>query len=179
MNKKEIFNTLILEDDIGLRKVIASDFKDIGHEVVEADELGNVPNRSFDFAVIDLRLNGESGLNVINKLKTFNQNCRIVVLTGFGSIATAIEAINLGAVNYLTKPANFEQIVEALEIKKAKYELANESMSEEEAKRISLSRNEYEYINFVLTQNNGNISKTARELGLHRQSLQRKLKKQP
>jgi two-component system response regulator RegA len=165
---------LILEDDKGLREVLAADFEDKGFDVFQAEQLRDVANKKFDFAIIDLRLNGESGLQIIESLLELNPHCRIVVLTGFGSIATAVEAMKLGAINYLTKPANSEQIEEAFEAS----EINKESVASK-AKRISLSQNEHEYINFVLTQNSGNISKTARELGLHRQSLQRKLKKNP
>ena len=170
---------LILEDDRGLREVLAADFKDKGYSVTEASQLSEIPARSFNFAIVDLRLNSESGLNVISKLKTLNQNCRIVVLTGFGSIATAVEAVKLGAINYLTKPANIEQIEEAFNVHGPNEDEFKNEEHTDLSKRISLSQNEHEYINYVLNVNEGNISKTARELGLHRQSLQRKLKKKP
>lgn len=163
---------LILEDDRGLREVLAADFNDKGYLIHQAQELNDIPNEHFDFAIVDLRLNGESGLHIIETLKEKNKDCKIVILTGFGSIATAVEAMKMGAINYLTKPATSEQIEESF--------LATSSPKESvDSKRISLSQNEHEYISFVLTQNNGNVSKTARELGLHRQSLQRKLRKKP
>lgn len=163
---------LILEDDRGLREVLTADFNDKGYLIHQAQELKDIPNEHFDFAIVDLRLNGESGLHIIETLKEKNKDCKIVILTGFGSIATAVEAMKMGAINYLTKPATSEQIEESF--------LSTSSPKESvDSKRISLSQNEHEYINFVLTQNNGNVSKTARELGLHRQSLQRKLRKKP
>jgi two-component system response regulator RegA len=172
------FNTLILEDDIGLRKVLVSEFNDFGHVVFEADEIINIPRKKYDFAVLDLRVKGESSLMVVPQLLNDNLLCKIVILTGFGSIATAIDAMKLGAFNYLTKPASFDQILMSLELK-SNIGGIHSSPEIEANKRISLSQNEYEYINFVLNQNHGNISKTAKDLGLHRQSLQRKLKKLP
>ena len=171
----EMKNLLILEDDRGLREVLAADFQDKGYKVFQAEQLKDVPQIDFHFAIIDLRLNGENGLHIVENLKQRFSHCKIVILTGFGSIATAVEAMKMGAVNYLTKPAHSDQIEEAFgSINEVIHETPEAS-----AKRISLSQNEHEYINYVLTQNSGNISKTARELGLHRQSLQRKLKKNP
>jgi two-component system response regulator RegA len=167
-------NLLILEDDKGLREVLAADFTDKGYVVTQAEHLKDIPDIHFDFAIIDLRLSGESGLQIVEVMHVKYPECKIVVLTGFGSIATAVEAMKLGAVNYLTKPATIEQVEEAF-----KSQSSRPVKEEDHLKRISLSQNEHEYINFVLAQNNGNISKTARELGLHRQSLQRKLKKYP
>lgn len=170
---------LILEDDRGLREVLAADFKDKGYSVTEAAKLSEIPAKCFNFAIIDLRLSSENGLAAISLLKKQLADCKIVVLTGFGSIATAVEAVKLGAINYLTKPANIEQIEEAFKM----YNVSGDSLKNEDlsdpSKRFSLSQNEHEYINYVLNVNDGNISKTAKELGLHRQSLQRKLRKNP
>lgn len=175
MNKGKL---LILEDDQGLREALVADFEDKGYQVVQAEHIKELNDLFYNFAILDLRLNGESGLNAIEVLKKSNPSCRIVILTGFGSISTAVEAMKLGAINYLTKPANSDQIEEAFE---AQTSLAVEEKLElsDNSKRISLSQNEHEYISFVLAQNSGNVSKTARELGLHRQSLQRKLRKKP
>lgn len=171
---------LILEDDKGLRSALVADFEDKGYSVVEAEQFRELNFFVFDFAILDLRLNGESGLHAIEVLKKHNEACRIVILTGFGSIATAVEAMKLGAVNYLTKPATSEQIEEAFELNGQVETVESEkAVFLETQKRVSLSQNEHEYISYVLAQNRGNISKTARELGLHRQSLQRKLRKKP
>ncbi len=174
MNHKSL---LILEDDQGLREALVADFEDKGYQVVHAEHIRELNNLNYDFAILDLRLNGESGLNAIEILKKNNPACRIVILTGFGSISTAVEAMKLGAINYLTKPANSDQIEEAFEASPSAIEDKSEVL--DASKRISLSQNEHEYISFVLAQNSGNVSKTARELGLHRQSLQRKLRKKP
>ncbi len=167
MNKK----TLILEDDLNLAQSLAQEFTEHGYDVIKASQFSEVPEDvQLDFAVIDLRLKGEFGLNVLEKLKTRSPLCRIVVLTGYGSITTAVEAVKLGAVDYLTKPASFEMIEQALLGQKLE-------STDKTGDSPSLSQIEHEYINYVLTKNKGNISKSARELGLHRQSLQRKLKK--
>ncbi len=161
---------LILEDDVRLARSLAAEFEDHGYTVVVSESLSRIPNSKFDFAVIDLRLKGEFGLDAIAELKKNSPDCRIIVLSGYGSIATAVEAVKRGAVDYLTKPASFPAIEAALLGKNPNHEVT-------EFKVPSLSQIEHEYIDFVLTKNEGNISKTAKALGLHRQSLQRKLKK--
>ena len=163
---------LLLEDDLRFRKALAEDFTERGYEVTEAESFKDVSQRQFDYAVVDLRLLGESGLQAIPEIKKQNFLCRIVVLTGYGSVATAVEAVKLGAVNYLHKPASSELIERAL----------NDELKEGDLHTFQvtpLEQHEHEYIEFVLTQNNGNITRTAKQLGLHRQSLQRKLKKFP
>lgn len=165
---------LILEDDLSLAQSLSQEFNEHGYEVHMATQFSEVPqNVIFDFAVIDLRLKGEFGLNIIEQLKDASPECRIVILTGYGSITTAVEAVKLGAVDYLTKPASFEKIEQALLGKK----LELGPTPKEGLQAPSLSQIEHEYIDYMLTKNKGNISKTAKDLGLHRQSLQRKLKK--
>ena len=162
---------LLLEDDSNLRKSLAKDFTEKGYIVFEASEIKEVSGVICNYAVIDLRLGGEHGLRALEIIKSQNPSCKVVVLTGYGSIATAVEAVKLGAINYLTKPVSSEVLEKAL-----KDELKENANLPEIAE---LSKHEHEYIDFVMTINNGNISKTAKVLGLHRQSLQRKLKKYP
>lgn len=162
---------LIVEDDKRLRESLVVEFEDKGYEVFTSDSLKNIQNEIYDYAIVDMRLDGKSGLVVVKHLKGISPLCRIVILTGYGSISTAVEAIKLGAVNYLTKPADVEKIENAL--------LGKHSESLEPEQPITLSQQEHEYIEYVLTQNGGNITKTAKALGLHRQSLQRKLRKRP
>ena len=166
--KKQI---LILEDDLRLAKSLQKDFEDHDYVVILAHRILDIPkDQSFTHAVVDLRLsNGDFGLDVIEGLKSKNPQIKIVVLSGYGSITTAVEAVKRGAVDYLTKPASFSEIEQALN--------GNRIQRDIDFKRRSLSEVEHEYIDFVLTKNEGNISKTAKDLGLHRQSLQRKLKK--
>jgi len=128
-----------------------------------------------EFAVVDLRMPGMSGLDVVRELKAIDAMTNIVVLTGYGSIATALEAVRLGATHYLTKPADVDDILAA-------FDRANRAPSEPavvEHNVPSLARAEWEHINRVLTDCGGNISQAARLLGLHRRSLQRKLSKYP
>lgn len=166
--KKQI---LILEDDVRLAKSLKKDFEDHDYDVTIANRILDIPKEEvFSHAVVDLRLSGgDFGLDVIEGLKNKNPEIKIVVLSGYGSITTAVEAVKRGAVDYLTKPASFSEIEQALNGKRVK--------PDADFKRRSLSEVEHEYIDFVLTKNEGNISKTAKDLGLHRQSLQRKLKK--
>jgi two-component system, response regulator RegA len=122
-------------------------------------------------AVVDLKLPGGSGLNLVKPL--VDLHVRVVILTGYGSIATAIEAVKLGAHYYLTKPASADDIVAAL------YRDPGPSSSPIRAKPLTVNRLEWEHINEVLSGNEGNVSATARLLGMHRRTLQRKLSKHP
>jgi two-component system response regulator RegA len=165
---------LIVDDNQRFADTLAAEFRDRGYAVTWLESLGAVreaPNLEFDFAVVDLRIRQDSGLDVIGVLKDRSPETVIVVLTGYGSIATAVRATKLGAVSYLTKPVDIDQLERAL-------------LGEEEDEELpipdqfqSLYRHEREYIEFVLAECEGNISQAARRLGLHRQSLQRKLRK--
>lgn len=124
------------------------------------------------FAIVDLRIGPDSGISSLDEIKKRWPNCRVVILTGYGSISTAVQAIKLGAANYLTKPVSIETLERALWI-----DLANQTSEAEPADRASLARHEREYIEYVLAECGGNISKAAEWLGVYRQSLQRKLKK--
>jgi two-component system response regulator RegA len=126
-----------------------------------------------EYAVIDLRIGFESGLEMVKKLISLDSNTRIVMLTGFASIATAVEAIKLGAIHYLTKPANADEIVNALHKNEGD---ATVAISDNP---LSVKRLEWEHLQKVLMQHDGNISAAARALNMHRRTLQRKLEKRP
>lgn len=126
-----------------------------------------------EYAVIDLRIGHDSGLLMVKKLKELDANTRILVLTGYASIATAVEAIKLGAIQYLTKPADADEIVAALQKQEG------DPYVEVKDKPLSVRRMEWEYLQRVLMEHNGNISAAARALGMHRRTLQRKLDKRP
>jgi two-component system response regulator RegA len=160
---------LILEDDLSLAKSLKQEFEDHEYKVIIAYKLSEIAPQNLDFAILDLRLAGEFGLDAISIIKKKSPDCRIVILSGYGSITTAVEAVKRGAIDYLTKPASFELLESAL--------LGKRTNIDEDFKTPSLSEVEHEYIDFLLTKNQGNITKTAKDLGLHRQSLQRKLKK--
>lgn len=125
-----------------------------------------------DFALIDLRLGKDSGLNLIEPLKAMRQDMKILLLTGYASVATAVEAIKRGADNYLLKPVTVDAILRAL---------ADETVPQPQAAAtmVPLSRLEWEHIQQALNETNGNVSAAARLLGMHRRSLQRKLSKRP
>jgi two-component system response regulator RegA len=137
-----------------------------------------------ELAVVDLRMPGSSGLQLVRELVTIDRATRVVMLTGYGSIATALEAIRLGAVHYLTKPADAEQILAAFDRPSASDGSAASHEDEEHEQVVvgevaSLARTEWEHIQRVLTDCGGNVSQAARLLGIHRRSLQRKLSKYP
>lgn len=169
---------LLVEDDVAFRDTLKLEFAEKGYLLSEAATLAEVQTllaqHNFRFAVVDLRLQGDWGLDVVHLLHTLQPECRTVVLTGYGSISTAVEAIKRGAVNYLTKPVSLERLEKALwvDLPPGGEELAQEPDEPIE----SLERHEREYLEYVLAQCGGNISKAARWLNLHRQSLQRKLR---
>jgi two-component system response regulator RegA len=166
---------LIVEDNDRFAETLASEFRDRGYEVLRACDLASIAaikKLDVHYAVVDLRLGADSGLDAIQAILARSPNAKIVVLTGYGSIATAVKATKLGAIGYLMKPADADQVERAF---------SGEDLDDEEipipSAFQSLYRHEREYIEFVLSECDGNISQAARRLGLHRQSLQRKLRK--
>ncbi|MDT8893636.1 response regulator transcription factor [Halomonas sp. I1] len=125
------------------------------------------------FATLDLKLANESGLKLLPALLERVPDCRVVVLTGYSSIATAVEAIKLGAVNYLCKPVDADEVLAALSREEGDPE------AEVADAPPSINRLTWEHIQKVLQEHDGNISATARALGMHRRTLQRKLQKRP
>ena len=144
----------------GLKVVVAHDYEDA---IAEADAWQ--PAR----AVIDLRMPGRGGLEVVEDLIKRHPEMKIIVLTGYGSIATAVEAMKLGAVHYLTKPADPEEVLTAFDRKPSAADAPADTAP------ASLEEVEWEHLQKVLTDSGGNISEAARRLGMHRRSLQRKL----
>lgn len=126
-----------------------------------------------EFAVIDLKMSGNSGLVLVRQLASLNAGTRIVVLTGFASVTTAVEAIKLGATHYLAKPVDADEIVAAFEKQTGDDEV------ELASNPLPIERLEWEHIQRVLAEHDGNISATARSLNMHRRTLQRKLNKHP
>lgn len=127
-----------------------------------------------DFVLLDMKLHNESGLNLITPIRKLRPNSRIILLTGFASIATAVDAIKLGADDYLSKPVDTQTLLAAL--KNCKASSIKDSVVEE---TLSAEQVEWEHIQQVLKFNNGNVSATARQLSMHRRTLQRKLQKRP
>ncbi|SEQ90346.1 two-component system, response regulator RegA [Nitrosomonas sp. Nm51] len=126
-----------------------------------------------EYAIVDLKLSNESGLVLVEKLKELDPGTRIVMLTGYASIATAVEAIKLGATHYLAKPVDADEIMSAFE------RVGGETDIPISANPLSVGRLEWEYIHRILAENDYNISVTARMLNMHRRTLQRKLAKKP
>jgi len=167
---------LIVEDDQLLRQRLTRAFTERGYTTLAAATVAEAIAQSEEapeLAVIDLRIGDASGLDVLRALLQKDPATRVVMLTGYGSIATAVEAMRLGAVHYLTKPADADQILSAL------HRGADPEALPPPGEPLSLARAEWEHINHVLVSVSGNISEAARRLGLHRRSLQRKLAKYP
>ncbi len=166
---------LIVDDDDNLRTRLTSAMRCRGYAACEAATgaaaLAMAARLPLDFAVVDLRLPDMTGLEVVRRLKVALPAIRVVVLTGYGSIATALEAVRRGASDYLAKPVDADDVSRALtggNVRGAPPQTAP-----------SLARVEWEHINRVLMDCEGNVSATARLLGIHRRSLQRKLAKFP
>ena len=171
---------LIVDDDRPLRERLARAMRDRGLDVATADgpreALLHARSVLPDLALVDLRMPDGHGLDLVRELRALSETMRIVVLTGYGSIATAIDAIRIGATYYLHKPADADEILAAFERGGVSHGAGS---SVPELPTPSLARAEWEHINRVLADCDGNVSEAARRLGLHRRSLQRKLQKYP
>jgi len=169
---------LIVEDDTLLRERLARAFASRGYDVRQADDIAGAEAAAVaeppELVVLDLRMPQGNGIDLIPKLLAIDPATRIVVLTGYGSVATAIEAVRLGAVHYLTKPADADEILAAFA-----RDPDGPATSQAPLQPMSLDRVEWEHINRVLVDCQHNISEAARVLGIHRRSLQRKLTKYP
>jgi two-component system response regulator RegA len=178
---------LVVDDDDIFRNRLCRAFAARGWEAIGAADgasaLELASQSSPDLAVVDLRLPGMSGLDIVQGLRRLDETTCIIMLTGYGSIATALTATKLGANHYLGKPADADQILNAYsKISEGAGELLLLSVPPREAGAHavpSLARVEWEHIQRVLTDCDGNVSQAAKLLGLHRRSLQRKLAKYP
>jgi len=168
---------LLVDDDEVFLKVLSNAMVKRGFDVMSsatiADAVSQAGNKNPAMAVVDLKLEGESGLDLIPLLIEINPEMNIIVLTGYSSIATAVTAIKRGASDYLSKPVTASDVFKAL---------SGESQAkdaQEDFSPMSVERLEWEHIQKVLKENDGNISATARSLGMYRRTLQRKLAKKP
>jgi two-component system response regulator RegA len=168
---------LLVDDDAVFRDVLAKALTRRGYQVQTAEDVDSAWSLASEdppeFAVIDLCLPGPSGLSLVSRLAEACPQARIVVLTGYASIATAVEAVKLGATYYLTKPVQTDEIIAAFDRKEGNPEVTTD------AQPMSVNRLEWEHIQKVLMECGGNISQTAQRLGMHRRTLQRKLQKKP
>lgn len=168
---------LLVDDDRSFSEALRGALVARGFEVRVAhnvaDGLAAATGDPPEYAVIDLKMPGPSGLELVQQLKALDENTRIVMLTGYASIATAVEAIKLGATHYLAKPADADEIVAAL------YRGEGDVSVTIGEQPLSVARLEWEHIQRVLNECGDNVSATARRLGMHRRTLQRKLAKRP
>lgn len=173
---------LLVDDDEVFRERLAKAFRKREIEVCTADgppaALLLAKHASFDMAVVDLRMPTGSGMDVVKILAETQPNARILVLTGYGSIPTAVEATHLGATAYLAKPADADDILRALDRNPDEPCQPLDLLAESDG-TPSLARVEWEHINRVLSDCDNNLSEAARRLGIHRRSLQRKMQKYP
>jgi len=169
---------LIVDDDPTFSRILARTMTRRGFDTRVCQSAEDVPDLLTqwvpDNATLDLKMGGASGLTVIEQLRALNPDIKIVILTGYASINTAVEAIKLGATQYLPKPANADEILTALGSQHS-----GDADAPVAPTPMSVNRLEWEHINKVLAENDGNISATARALGMHRRTLQRKLDKRP
>jgi len=170
--------TLIIDDDPSFNAILVRTLERRGHpargELDAVSALAAAREMQAGRVVLDLNLNGTSGLALIPQLLAINPDCRIVVLTGYASITTAVDAVKLGAIQYLAKPVEVEAILAALDDDDGPD--FDVPASDEP---LSVDRLEWEHIQRVLNENDGNVSATARALKMHRRTLQRKLSKRP
>jgi len=178
MNKQHF---IIIDDDQTFRKILSRSLGNLGYEVThfshpkEALSVISRLNKSGQQLIIllDLKLESDSGLRWIADIKAESQNAQLLLLTGYASISTAVEAIKLGADDYLSKPITARDILNHLENQDTDSEIPIRQAP------MSVGRLEWEHIQRVLQENDGNISASARALGMHRRTLQRKLSKKP
>ena len=167
---------LVVDDDGVFADTLARSLARRGHQATVATdpEAALAPGSGpYEAAILDLRLATDSGLRLIQPLRAANPGVRILLLTGYAGIATAVEAIKLGAIHYLPKPAGIEEILQAL----GRVEGDPDANAPEAP--MSVDRLEWEHIQKVLAEHDGNLSATARALKMHRRTLQRKLAKRP
>ncbi len=171
-------NFIIIDDDQTYCQVLARSLQKLGKHAVHfscpESALPVVQQTTNPLILLDLKLNDDSGLRWIERLRRSNKSCYLILLTGYASISTAVEAIKLGADDYLAKPVTARQIVQHIERQESR---GTETQISD--KPMSVDRLEWEHIQKVLTDNEGNISASARALGMHRRTLQRKLAKKP
>jgi two-component system response regulator RegA len=174
--REEFASLLLVDDDITFCKVLGAALEKRGYAVTVAHSVEQaIPlatNNPPEFAVVDLKMGGAPGLALVKMLHGLDPNTRIVMLTGYASIATAVEAIKLGATQYLAKPANADEIVAA-------FSHAPDGNTPLKMLPTQIGNLEWEHIQRVLREHDDNISATARALNMHRRTLQRKLAKPP
>ena len=170
MNK----SLLVVDDDLPFRERLSRSMQKKGFEVDSADSFASaieiIEKQNYDYAIVDMRLTDGSGLELIKKMQIKSPGTKSLLLTGYGNIATAVAAIKSGAIDYLPKPAEVEQIYDALTNSK-------EILPPPPENPMTADRIRWEHIQRVFVQCNRNVSETARRLRMHRRTLQRILNK--
>ncbi|AZI37298.1 hypothetical protein NT2_01_02180 [Caenibius tardaugens NBRC 16725] len=166
---------VIVEDDASFARTLTRSFERRGYAVISASSheelLVLLQHNRPHYAVVDLKLGGASGLACVQDLRASDEAMKIVVLTGFASIATAVEAIKLGASHYLAKPSNTDDIEAAFDLSDGNAD------APVDGRQSSIKTLEWEHIHQTLVETDFNISEAARRLGMHRRTLARKLEK--
>ncbi|RHW76281.1 response regulator transcription factor [Colwellia sp. RSH04] len=170
---------LIVEDDEIFANTLKRRLEKHGYDCLHVDNNNDAllacHRHMPDYILLDMKLAQETTLNIITPLRKSRPNSRIILLTGFASIATAVEAIKLGADDYLAKPVDTQTLLATLSDSKA----ASIELTDDSDETLSAEQVEWQHIQQVLKANQGNISATARQLSMHRRTLQRKLQKRP
>ncbi|MFC3194527.1 response regulator transcription factor [Marinicella sediminis] len=173
MNK----SVLIIDDDEVMRYALNRSLTGMGYQVAEAANLEETQDQlaanAIDWVVLDLRLGHESGLEVARSILAHDPGLIVIIITGYASVSTAVEAIRLGVKDYLIKPVSAEEIVQALKMDRGLEQVPVNTTP------MSPKRLEWEHIQRVLLDHNGNITQAAKALKMHRRTLQRKLNKKP
>ena len=171
---------LIIEDDVSFAATLARRMSKYGfscQQVHQADQaLHACLQQKPDCILLDMKLAADNGLRLIKPIRAMLPKVKIVLLTGFASVATAVQAMRLGADDYLAKPVNTQMLLTALDTEQVPNNTIDTDIGSD---TMSTERVEWEHINQVLNSNAGNVSATARQLGMHRRTLQRKLQKKP
>lgn len=168
---------LIVDDDVVFCRILKKSLDRLGYHVATSHDgksaLKQANLAKPHYIILDLNMSDESGINLIEPLLTIMPNAKILMLTGYASIATAVNAVKLGAYHYLPKPCGIDEILQVLDIEQTPVAETINLID----KRLSLDHHEWEYIHQVLDECHGNISEAARVLKMHRRTLQRKLQK--
>jgi two-component system response regulator RegA len=178
MNTATAPSILVLDDDITFVEILGRALRKRGYTVLQACTIESALTQAATappkFAVVDMKISQQSGLDCIAPLLAINPSIRVLILTGYSSITTAVAAIKIGAFDYACKPLDADEILLKLGLGPA-----TGPSTSLPAAPLSIDRLEWEHIQRVLSENANNISATARSLGMHRRTLQRKLQKRP
>ena len=173
-NIDEDNSLLILDDDLPFLKRLSVAMEKRGFKVFSANSMADfgriIKDVCPNYAIIDLRLTDGTGLDAVERIRNINRKSKIIVLTGYGAIATAVAAVKIGAIDYLSKPADANDILNALVF-------SDQSKPPPPVNPMSADRVKWEHIQRIFELCNRNVSETARRLNMHRRTLQRILAK--